>query len=194
MNFIAKSTLGWPGVPHLPFELTRQIVSEVMSSRFVFGRGLVREKDRTKPGYKRWERTVFDPYLKYSFCCITMLDMEETRVLQVKEEKFKIEWIRNWHLSIYTHQIAEITPQSYSSNDRADFTFQIHLVDMQKSSHFGINRIILGQDFLERYLVCADASYEQGRLYFENRAKPPRFYKTTSHPKCEERIPKQPQK
>lgn len=132
---------------------------------------------------------MFDPYLNYSFCCVTMLDLEETQVVRVDEERFKIDWMRNGHLPIYTHQIAEITLESDSSFNRADFRFQIHLVDMQKSSHFGINRIILGQDFLERYLVCADASYERGRLYFENRSKPPRFYKTTSHPKREERLP-----
>lgn len=114
--------------------------------------------------------------------------MEETQVVRVDEERFKVEWMRSDYLPIYTHQIAEITLQSDSAINRADFTFQIHLVDMQKSSHFGINRMILGQDFLEQYLVCADASYEQGRLYFENRAKPPRFYKTTSHPKREERF------
>lgn len=189
-NFIAESTQGWPGVPHLPFDLTRQITPSVISSGFVYGRGLAREKTPGKPGFKKWEQIVFDPYLDYSFCCITMLDLEETKVIRVDKKRFKIGWMRNGHLPVYTHEIAEITLESDSQFNRADFTFQIHLVDMKKSSHFGINRMILGQDFLERYLVCADASYERGRLYFENRATPPRFYKTTCNPKREERLPR----
>lgn len=52
-NFIAESTQGWPGVPHLPYDLTRQIVPDVMSSGFVYGKGLAREKNPNKANCKK---------------------------------------------------------------------------------------------------------------------------------------------
>jgi len=187
-NFVAESICeDWTGVPHLPFEYIRYITPQVMSAGFVFGKGLLREMDPYQKGYKKWERMTLDPYVKYSFCSIPMLDLDETKTVKVPEERFKLEWIRNGHLPIYTHQTAQITLLSDDKIDPADFTFMIHLVDLRKSSHFGLNQIVLGEDFLERYLYSADGSYDAGRLYFVNKSDPPKRYRTTVHPKHDER-------
>ena len=149
-------------VPRLPFLDLEQMLSAVFTCQFVFGSGL--SKTNVRDQFIHLDFT-----LAHSLIGDNILDRSTANIRALETPRLiSVGYGFGDRVTVFEIASCQLRGKGIYP---ADISFDAYVVDTRKKVNAGYdrNRLMMGRDALERYLVSMTGDHTNGNVYFEDR-------------------------